>query len=373
MVYVPVFLLLSLWRACPLTAPFPTPTTTQPPTCDCCVFDERKVGDWRTRIAPDSARGQRLRITGTVYESDGCTPARNVLMYFYHTNAQGRYAKLGSEPRTSHAWWHGYCRGWLRTDERGRYEINTIKPGAYPRETIPAHIHFYVKAPTQRTCYYLSDFVFAGDPFLTESYWYQVEQHEGFLRYGGVRLTNEHGTLVGRRNIYLLAQYDRQPAQSGLRVGDDCPAFDPQHVWGPDRGKRTCPMCAYGRGEGVMVWTTDVTSEAALQTARLLEAESQKRGAPFKAFIIYTNPDRRPASDVRQRLEAFARQAGLHDVSVLYVPSPDHKSTAFLYNIHPGATTTVLIYKQRRVIDKAVDSVVTSASLEQLFRQLKRG
>ncbi len=341
-----------------------TATAGTPPTCDCCVFDERSPASWHTRLAPDTASGVPLRITGTVYESDGQTPARNVLMYFYQTNARGYYAKLGTEPRTTHAWWHGYCRGWLRTDEQGRYQLTTIKPGAYPGETIPAHIHFYVKAPSQRTCYYLSDFVFAGDPFLTESYWYKLEQSDGFLRYGGVRLTALNDTLVGQRDIHLLPQFDRNSAQSGLNVGQDCPAFDPWHVWGPDRGKRTCPMCAYGKGQGVMIWTRSVSSDTLTRMARFWETQLKKPGAgTLKAFIIYTNPDRKPASEVRQLLAHFAQRANLREVAVLYVPSPDDKSTSFLYNINPTVTTTVIGYRQRRVVSKFINPPATDSDL----------
>ena len=347
------------------------PAVANPPDCDCCVFDERHPTSWQTRIAPDTAKGQPLTISGTVYESDGKTPARNVLMYFYHTNAQGRYAKLGTENRSSHAWWHGYCRGWLKTNDAGQYQITTIRPGPYPNRDIPAHIHFYVNAPTQKTCYYLSDFVFADDPLVTESYWYKTEISEGFLRYGGVPLTNRHDTLVGHRDIRLLPQYDRKPAQSGLLVGDECPAFDPAHVWGPDRGKRTCPMCAYGRGKGVMIWTKSVSSDTLRRIAQFWEAELQKPTAglpgagPLNAFIIYTNPDRKPARDVEQMLETFANEAGLHKVAVLYVPSPTDRKTALLYNVNPAVAITILGYKHRRVVSKFIDPSATEQTLRE--------
>ena len=325
-----------------------------------------------------------MRISGTVYESDGKTPARNVLMYFYHTNAQGRYAKLGTEPRTSHAWWHGYCRGWLKTNEKGQYQLTTIRPGPYPGRKIPAHIHFYVQAPTQKTCYYLSDFVFADDPLVTDAYWYQTETAEGFLRYGGVTLTNQNDTLIGQRDIHLLPQYDRVPAQSGLLIGDNCPAFDPRHVWGSDRGKRTCPMCAYGQGRGVLIWTRSVSSDTIRQMAQFWEKQLQKKVVrhpgveppsvgppsigppsvgPLKAFIIYTNPDRKPAQEVQALLEQFAKKAGLQQVAVLYVPSPDDKSTAFLYNINPAVSMTVLGYNKRRVVSKFINPLATESSL----------
>ena len=376
--HVFILTVTSLLTACQPTArhplgqvTLPISTTTGPPTCDCCVFKEKSPVSWQTRVAPDTAKGQPLQISGIVYESDGKTPAPNVLMYFYQTNARGYYAKHGTEPRSSHAWWHGYSRGWLRTDFTGRYQINTVRPGPYPGETIPAHIHFYVKAPSQCTCYYLSDFVFQDDPLLTESYWYKVEQSEGFLRYGGVALTKQNGALIGRRDLVLLPQFDRLPNQSGLRIGSDCPAFDPYHVWGSDRNKRTCPMCAYGSGEGVMIWTRSMASDTLQTIATFWEQQLRRRGSrPMNAFIIYTNPDQKPASEVRQLLENFAARANLREVAVLYVGSPEEKSTAFLYAINPAVTTTVLLYKRRKVVGNVINPLASATSLAQQMRYL---
>lgn len=371
--YLSVTLCFLLATACQSHSQSPVsrtsaPASIDPPGCDCCVFDERHPTDWRVRIAPDTAAGTPLKISGTVYESDGKTPARNVLMYFYHTNARGYYAKLGSEDRRSHAWWHGYCRGWLKTNDRGQYQLTTVRPGSYPDKDVPAHIHFYVKAPSQRTCYYLSDFVFADDPLVTDSYWAKTETNEGFLRYGGVALTARKDTLTGHRDIRLLPQYDRVPGESGLLVGDNCPAFDPVHVWGPDRHKQTCPMCAYGRGRGVLIWTRSVSSDTLRRMARFWETQLQAEGkspggAPLKAFIIWTNPDRKPAQEVEQLLETFATENGLAKVAVLYVPSPDDRSTAFLYSINPAVTMTVLGYKKREVVSRFIDPPATEKAL----------
>jgi protocatechuate 3,4-dioxygenase beta subunit len=183
----------------------------EPPSCDCCVFDEVKDQQLShiTQIAPDTVAGERIKITGVVYRADGKTPAGNVKMYFYHTNNQGKYAKLGTEDKTSHAWWHGYCRGWLQTNGQGEYEINTIKPKAYPNGNEPAHIHPSV-LNADKTCTHLVDIVFKGDVFLTETYWNNVRNlwkrmgKTGDPEYGGVVLSkNQNGVLEGKRNIVL--------------------------------------------------------------------------------------------------------------------------------------------------------------------------
>ena len=269
-------------------------------------------------------------------------------------------------------WWWWWFRRWLKTDARGRYQITTVRPGTYPHEAIPAHIHFYVQAPSQRQCYYLSDFVFAGDPLLTDSYWAKLEQSDGFPRYGGVVLTRQRDTLMGRRDIHLLPQFDRRPTQSGLPVGHDCPSFEPWHAWGPDQGTRTCPMCAYGSGEGVLIWTRSVASDTLTRLARFWEARLRQRGTrPLRAFIVFTNPRRRPAAEVRALLQRFARRAALREVAVLYVAAPDDKGSAFLYQINPEVATTVLGYKQRQVVSRFINPGATEREMTTQLNSLK--
>jgi len=330
----------------------------QPPSCNCCAFEEVKSEKLThiTRIAPDTAKGQRMNIQGRVFLSDGKTPAANVLMYFYHTNSQGKYAKIGTENRSSYAWWHGYCRGWLKTNDKGEYEIRTIKPAPYPNGKELAHIHFDIKAPTQKVCYNMADFLFTGDPFLTESYEYKMEMASGFLRYGGVELKAQNGVLAGKRDIVLHPFYDKEARFSGLLKGTECPAFDPLHVWGPDKGTKACPMCKYGiRSKGVMIWVNK-NIEGLGEVAQRLEAEMKQKGMnEARTFIIYTNPDRKSKSEVEQLLSDFARKNNLQNVALAHVPHVSDRSTAFLYRINPLVDHTFILYNKRRVTGNFVN------------------
>lgn len=343
----------------------------EPPSCDCCVFDEVKSEKLThiTRIAPDTAKGPRLVIRGQVFLSDGKTPAANVLMYFYHTNTAGKYAKIGTEDRKSHAWWHGYCRSWLKTNDKGEYEIRSIKPAPYPNRKEPAHIHFYVKAPTQKECYYMDDFLFKGDPSLTESYWYKMEVSSGYIRYGGVELHMEKGVLNGRRDIVLHPQYDKQAQNSGLLTGTECPAFDPVHVWGPDKGTKACPMCKYGiRSKGVMIWVNKNLDKLGA-VAQRLEAEMKQKGAnEARTFIIYTNPDRKSNAEIEQLLSHFAQKNNLHNVALAYVPHVSNRSTAFLYRINPLVENTFIVYNKRHVTGNFVN--LTAGQSEELVKKI---
>ena len=113
----------------------------------------------RALLASSNEPGQRLRITGVVYLPDGTTPAVGVTLFLYQTDASGHY-NLADDP------FQPRLRGWLRTDPDGRYEIETIKPGAYPRHTEPAHIHVQTFGPGIDE-WFNDDFWFESDPLLT--------------------------------------------------------------------------------------------------------------------------------------------------------------------------------------------------------------
>jgi protocatechuate 3,4-dioxygenase beta subunit len=163
------------------------------PDCEWCGTAEApKQLSWRTTIAGPDEPGDPLVISGTVYQPDGRTPAPDVVLYAYHTNNEGIYPKRGGE--TGNARRHGYLRGWLRTNERGQYEITTIRPASYPTRTEPAHIHVTLQPPGQEE-YWIDSVLFEGDPLLQE------DDRKGS---GVVPLSrDERGRWIGRRDIVL--------------------------------------------------------------------------------------------------------------------------------------------------------------------------
>jgi protocatechuate 3,4-dioxygenase beta subunit len=152
----------------------------------------------RMTIAQPSEPGTRLVLEGTIFRPDGKTPAPDVLLYAYHTNAQGYYAH--GPAATGQGRWHGDLRGWLRTGPKGRYRIETIRPAPYPGRTIPAHIHMHVMAPGDRERF-IDDVVFDDDPLVTAS-WRKGAPNTGGS--GIVHLERDAaGVLHGRRDIVL--------------------------------------------------------------------------------------------------------------------------------------------------------------------------
>lgn len=125
-------------------------------------------------LVSENEPGQHLIIRGIVYAPDGVTPVSGLQLGVHNADSMGYYCMPPSEER-DHTLPRDNCpdappttariRGSLTTDAQGRFEIHTVKPGAYPRRNIPAHIHFKAFGagyPEQ----WLHDLNFAGDPFL---------------------------------------------------------------------------------------------------------------------------------------------------------------------------------------------------------------
>jgi protocatechuate 3,4-dioxygenase beta subunit len=139
----------------------------------------------------------KLVIRGTVYKLDGKSPAPNVIMYFYQTDENGIYVKGGDEEGWAKR--HGYIRGWVKTDENGKYKIYTLKPGSYPSRTEPAHIHLTILEPDGKY-YYVDSYYFKDDPLVTESIIVNAEERGGN---GIIELQIKDEIFYGERNIIL--------------------------------------------------------------------------------------------------------------------------------------------------------------------------
>jgi protocatechuate 3,4-dioxygenase beta subunit len=84
--------------------------------------------------------GEALVVNGTIRNQRG--PVKDALIYVYQTSAKGWYSDKaphisGNSGDEKHARLFGY----LTTNEKGEYEVRTIRPAGYPRSNLPAHIH----------------------------------------------------------------------------------------------------------------------------------------------------------------------------------------------------------------------------------------
>lgn len=141
------------------------------------------------RIAAPEEPGTPLLIRGRVYQRDGRTPAPNVVVFAYHTDAKGLY-------NGSRTGWR--LRGWAKSDANGRFEFRTIRPGSYPGTRILAHVHMTVEGPNLPRRW-APELNFLDDPFVTAS---AKERSEAEGTFGSVRpVTVRNGVQSVEFNI----------------------------------------------------------------------------------------------------------------------------------------------------------------------------
>ena len=136
--------LVRLGLALPLAVAVAGTETTLAATPACADDDEETVAQTEgPYFTPRSPRRRVLRtrgMKGTPFLLTGrvlttrCRPVPNALLDFWQADAAGVYDNRGYR-----------LRGHQRTDARGRYRLETVVPGLYPRRT--RHIHVKAQAP----------------------------------------------------------------------------------------------------------------------------------------------------------------------------------------------------------------------------------
>ncbi|HXL58468.1 MAG TPA: hypothetical protein VN958_19535 [Chitinophagaceae bacterium] len=302
--------------------------------------------------------GQKLLVHGTVYKLDGKTPAQNIILYYHHTDNNGYYSPLPSQDARSKR--DGHIRGWIKTDSKGHYALYTIRPAPYPNRGIPAHIHITVKEPVMNE-YFIDEVVFDDDPLLTGEMRKKQENRGGN---GIVMIENKNGMQVAERNIVLGLHIPNYPTRdntkykSGLSVGEYCPAFDPQFVSGPDKGKRKCPMCSYGYGQGVLMFWNNRDLTQMWTLLKNLDNKIVENGFDkLRVFAIYTNTEKANLNVVEQRLTDGAMRHQIQRCGVAFIPTLAESEGVKEYklNNNPEIKNTIFIYRKRKVVDKFVN------------------
>jgi protocatechuate 3,4-dioxygenase beta subunit len=101
----------------------------------------------RSLIEP-GVRGSRLVVSGLVLTTD-CKPAAHALLDFWQADGDGQYDNEGYR-----------LRGHQFTDSRGRFKLETVRPGLYPGRS--RHIHVKVQRPNAQVL--TTQLYFRGEP-----------------------------------------------------------------------------------------------------------------------------------------------------------------------------------------------------------------
>ncbi len=303
-------------------------------------------------------KGQRLLVTGKVLKLDGITPAPNVIVYYWQTDSNGYYSK--GKGFNEKAGKHGHVRGWVKSDENGSYSIYTIKPGRYPNTDFLKHIHLSIKESNIDDEYYTDKLVFGEDKFLTN------EKKEKFKNRGGsgiLRLLIAKEMQIAEHNIILGLNIPNYPTttnnriKSGREIGEENPSFTPFHAWGADKGKRTCPVCKYGRYHGILYFVGNNPDWIEIKEwLTFLEQESVKRKKYLKAYFVYGNDKGYNKLNRQKELEQLGIELNLKNIALTFVPSfSDTQSEVHLNKINPKVENTIIVYRHRNIIGKYID------------------
>ncbi|MGB3608621.1 MAG: hypothetical protein WA775_16085 [Psychroserpens sp.] len=104
----------------------------------------------------------KVKITGTIYQSDGTTPAKDVILYIEQAEEHGDFdLREDNEKRYVHN------RGWVKTDANGHYTFYTYVPGNDRRYNQLQQLFPAIKEPSKAE-YDIASFLFEEDPLLTK-------------------------------------------------------------------------------------------------------------------------------------------------------------------------------------------------------------
>ncbi len=160
------------------------------------IHDREEAQMLPTDTIPDYRnKTNKLKLTGTVYQSDGVTPAEGVIIYIEQPDEDGHFQlrRTGEERYVFH-------RSWVKTDANGKYTFHTFIPGNNRRYNRLQQIFPLVKAPSKQA-YELESFIFDEDPLLTKRCRRRLAKHEQTDRILTTKLVD--GVHVAQKDIVL--------------------------------------------------------------------------------------------------------------------------------------------------------------------------
>lgn len=160
------------------------------------IYDRAEAQLKNTDTIPDyRSKTNKLKLTGTIYLSDGVTPAKDVVLFIEQPNEHGDF-----ELRNTGDARYVFHRSWVKTDADGKYTFYTFVPGNDRRYNQMQQIFPIVKAPS-KNAYAVETFLFDEDPLLTKTCRKRMAKKGDVSRI--LKLKKENGILVAERNIRL--------------------------------------------------------------------------------------------------------------------------------------------------------------------------
>lgn len=124
-------------------------------------YNEQDLNNMDT-IPGFNSKENRLKIFGIIYESDGITPAKDVILYIEQADERGNFdVRKENDKRYVHN------RGWVKTNAQGQYTFYTYVPGNDRRYNQLQQLFPIIKEPLKPE-YNITSLLFDEDPLLTK-------------------------------------------------------------------------------------------------------------------------------------------------------------------------------------------------------------
>lgn len=160
------------------------------------LYDRAEDQLSNTDTIPDyRSKTNKLKLTGIIYQSDGVTPAKDVILFVEQPDENGDFdlRRTGDARYVFH-------RSWVKTDADGRYTFYTFVPGGDRRFNQLQQVFPIVKQ-SSKEAYELESFLFDEDPLLTKTCRKRLAKKGDPSRI--LKLKSENGIFVAERNIIL--------------------------------------------------------------------------------------------------------------------------------------------------------------------------
>jgi protocatechuate 3,4-dioxygenase beta subunit len=164
--------------------------------------DRSPLYDYGTKVlnstdsVPDyNTKNEKLKITGTIYKSDGKTPASGVILFVEQPDEHGNFDLRKVNDKR-----YVYHRTWVKTDAEGRYTLYTFVPGNDRIHQQYKQIFPVVKEPTKEP-YEIETFLFDNDPLISKYCRKRLIKKGDITRILEPKLID--GILVAQRDIIL--------------------------------------------------------------------------------------------------------------------------------------------------------------------------
>lgn len=160
------------------------------------IYDRAEDQLTNTDTIPDfRSKSNKLKLTGIIYQSDGITPAKDVILFIEQPDEDGNFdlRRAGDQRYVFH-------RSWVKTDADGRYTFYTFIPGNDRRYNQMQQIFPIIKE-TSKEEVQLESLLFDDDPMLTKRCRKQLAKKGSTSRILSTK--KEDGILVAEKDIVL--------------------------------------------------------------------------------------------------------------------------------------------------------------------------